>query len=469
MARTLFAFLAWSILAAGLKAADSLRVAFSETDVTPVVDREHPVWIAGYGHGRRAEGVHDPLMARCVVLDDGTRRMAWVAVDVVGLQYPTVRRIREKLPGLHYVMVSSTHNHEGPDTIGIWGRTPLESGVDFKYIATLVDRVAEMVRAAEGQLQPARAFYGTAEDESLVGDSRQPYVKEGVLRAIRFRHAQDERTLGILVQWNCHPESLGSKNKLLTADFPWATVAKLKQKYSCPVAYFSGTVGGLLAPPDDGVKDSAGNQLRDGNFEYAKVYGEMVADLASKAIERAEPIRLTPLAAAARPIAIPLANPLYQAARTLGVIPRDGLAWTGDFEKLGERITTSAGDRQSAVETEVAYLRLGELHVACIPGEIYPELVTGRFQEPVEPGADFPEAPLETPVCKLLPGEKTLLFGLANDEIGYIIPKRQWDQLPPYCYGRATSQYGEINSCGPEVAPIVMQALERRVRELAKE
>jgi hypothetical protein len=159
-----------------------------------------------------------------------------------------------------------------------------------------------------------------------------------------------------------------------------------------------------------------------------------------------------------------MANPLYQAARTLGVIPREGRVWTGDFEQLGERVTSATGE--VAVETEVAYLRLGELHVACIPGEIYPELVYGQFQDPVDPGADYPDAPLETPVMRLLPGQKTLLFGLANDEVGYIIPKRQWDERPPFCYGRTKSQYGEINSCSPEVAPILMKALENRVREL---
>ena len=29
-----------------------------------------------------------------------------------------------------------------------------------------------------------------------------------------------------------------------------------------------------------------------------------------------------------------------------------------------------------------------------------------------------------------------MLIGLANDEIGYIIPKRQWDVKKPFCYGR---------------------------------
>jgi hypothetical protein len=59
-----------------------------------------------------------------------------------------------------------------------------------------------------------------------------------------------------------------------------------------------------------------------------------------------------------------------------------------------------------------------------------------------------------------------MLLGLANDEIGYIIPKRQWDQRPPFAYGRTHSQYGEIHSCSPDVAPIIMQALARRVGTL---
>src|SRR5688572_30648497 len=92
-------------------AAAPVRVAFGQVDITPKITKERPVFLAGYGQNRRAAGVHDSLYARAVVLQIGDEKLALVSVDVVGLQYPTVRKIRKKLPGFKYVMVSSTHNH----------------------------------------------------------------------------------------------------------------------------------------------------------------------------------------------------------------------------------------------------------------------------------------------------------------------------------------------------------------------
>jgi hypothetical protein len=220
-----------------------------------------------------------------------------------------------------------------------------------------------------------------------------------------------------------------------------------------------------MSLPDGRIKDDAGRPVRDGNFDYARRYGEEVAQLAAKAIDDAQPLPLAPFAVHARPIAVPVQNVLYRLARAARVIQREGLVWTGDFQALGEPMTAEKADGGSAVESEVAYVRLGDLHLACIPGEIYPELVYGKFQEPAEPNADFPDAPLEPSIAALMPGSKWLLIGLANDELGYIIPKRQWDRQSPYAYGERRGQYGEINSCGPEVAPIVMEALKRRIDE----
>ena len=85
-----------------------------------------------------------------------------------------------------------------------------------------------------------------------------------------------------------------------------------------------------------------------------------------------------------------------------------------------------------------------------------------RFQEPADPHADYPEAPLEPAITRIIPGgdkAKLIVLGLANDEIGYIIPKRQWDAVAPFASGRSSSQYGEINSVGPDTAGLLMRAL----------
>jgi len=321
-----------------------------------------------------------------------------------------------------------------------------------------VARVVQAVGQATEALEPVTAAYGTAEDETLLGDSRLPKVRDGVLRLLVFRRG-DDTPAGLLVQWNCHPEALGADNTLLTADFPAATVAALRKQYGCPVAYFTGAIGGLMAPPNGRIRDDDGTLLGEGEFRYAQRYGEEVARLAARAVASAEPITLSPLTVASRSIVVPVHNPLYRAAWVLGVAKRPIHAWQGRPEAVGEPLPAVALGREMAVQTEVAYLKLGQLHVACIPGELYPELVYGRYQSPVDPHADFPNAPLERPVADILPGDRWLLFGLANDEIGYLIPRRQWDRAPPFCYGRDRGQYGEINSCSAAAAPIVMQTL----------
>ena len=444
----------------GASAAD-LRVGFGEVDITPKLEQGKPVYLAGYGHNRQAVGVHDPIMLRAVVLADGRSKIALICADVVGLMRPTVQAIRGKIAGFDYVMVASTHNHEGPDTIGLWGSSPLVSGVDAGYMKRLVEKAVEAVKLAEKNLTPVKASYGVAADESILGDSRLPKAFDGVLRVLRFDRIDTGMPYGLLVQWNCHPEAMGSKNKQITADFPHATVAALKKKHGCAVAYFSGAVGGLMAPPDHVVKNGEGRELKEGDFEYCRVYGEMVASLAEKAIAGAAPIALTPMKASAKVVNVPLTNPIYMAMRKLGVVQRDAFVWTGDADKRGEPYDDENSTKQPAIEAEVACLTLGALSIACIPGEIYPELIYGKFQEPAEADADFPNAEKEKHLTAMFPADrKLLIIGLANDEIGYIIPKRQWDAQAPFAYGRNRAQYGEVNSVGPDAAPILMKALE---------
>lgn len=445
--------------------AADLEVGFAQVDITPQLKEGEPVWLAGYYPGRAATGVHDPLFARTLVLRSGETLMAWVSVDLIGVQYPLVQQLRGRLPGYDYVLVASTHNHEGPDVIGVWGETYLQRGVHEPYLGLLVSRMEASVRQAEKELQPAVAAFGTATDLSLLDDKRLPVVKDGVLRALHFTQPDSGKSLGMVVQWNCHPEALGPDNTLITADFPATTVSVLAQHYACPVVYFTGALGGLLAPPERRVRNAQGEEvvLREGDFALAQQYGQEVATLAKQAVSGARPINVTPLQIASQTVAVPTTNPLYRWARLLGIVRRDTYAWKGAETDFTRPLASATTGETPAIASEVACIRLGELRVLCVPGELYPELVVGKIDDPPRVGADYPDAAKEPHVTELVPDETWMLFGLANDEIGYLMPQRQWDQVSPFIYDPSGPQYGEINSCDPRAASVIMSALREQV------
>src|SRR5690606_21775102 len=144
------------------------------------------VYIAGDGMNRNATGVHHPIMARGVVRQDGDERLARVRVGRAGLQSPTVEQTRARLADYKYVIEASTPDHEGPEVIGIWGRGPFHRGVDDAYLDQVVEGVVKAVKEAAESPVAVKASFGTAEDETLLRDSRLPFVKDGVLRAIRL-------------------------------------------------------------------------------------------------------------------------------------------------------------------------------------------------------------------------------------------------------------------------------------------
>ncbi len=458
---TRFAFVL--LLASGniAKAEPQLSVGFGEVDVSPVIGPK-PVFMAGFGQDRRATKIHDPIMARAVVMSDGTKKIAMVCVDVVGLFLPSVENVRKQLTGYETVLVSSTHNHEGPDTLGLWGSNPFRSGVDADYLKSLENGIVAAIQKADKSMQNATVEIGTARDASLLHDARLPDIKHDEIVVLRFRNSKEAKLLGLLVQWNCHPETLDSRNTEISADYVHRTVESLRKTHGCPVAYFTGTVGGLMSSLHVEVKNDKGVSLKDGTFEKTDAYGELVAGLANKALAKAVAINLVPFDIRTQPVLLPIENGLYRIAWQVGKLRRSIYKWDGDSmpAKLNE---TKDIAQPVAVLSEIGYLKLGDLEIAAIPGEIYPELVLGKVQDPVDAGADYPDAAIEPAIYPQLRGKHKMLIGLANDELGYFIPKRQWDEKAPYCYGLKKSQYGEINSIGPEAAPLLCEAFRKLV------
>ncbi|MGB9604973.1 MAG: hypothetical protein ACP5U2_03285 [Bryobacteraceae bacterium] len=442
------------VLAAGWARAE-FHAGAARRPITPRLD-SGPVWLAGFGQNRAATGIHDELWARCAALGDGKRAVALCSVDLIGLFLDEVQQIRaavrERFSGLD-VIVTATHVHEGPDTMGLWGPRPGASGRNPEYNRLVIERVAEAAQEAAATMRPATlraARLASQELESFIHDTRPPVVLDAELIVLAL-DGRERKPIATLVNWANHPETLGSRNTLVTADYPAFFYQRLEQRRGGVAILFNGAVGGMQSPLGATVRDPAtGQPAPEASFRKAELIGSRVADLACEALTRARRLRVDAVRYRETEVRIPLANPAFLRAMEAGVF--------GAVKRL---------EPDGTLRTLVGLLRLDSrgrplVEAAMIPGEAYPELSRGGIQR--YPGADFPDAPLEKPLKQTMTAPYRMLVGLANDEIGYIIPKAEWDEKPPWLNNAPKSWYGEINSVGPEAAPRIASAFEELAR-----
>jgi len=115
--------------------------------------------------------------------------------------------------------------------------------------------------------------------------------------------------------------------------------------------------------------------------------------------------------------------------------------------------------------TEIAAFTVGPASFISVPGEIYPEIVNEGVEAPE--GQDYQMDLVEiSPLHDLMPGKYKFVIGLSNDEIGYILPKSQWDEEAPYTYSRDNAPYGEENSLGSETASILYKEFAEILKDL---
>jgi hypothetical protein len=426
------------------------------------------VRVAGFGPGVDATGVHDPLYARALVLEAGGRTIAFVALDLIGLFHDDVVRIREtirdRFPGarLDYVLVASTHTHAGPDVLGLW--TPADRSIDSGYIARIRREAAGAVHDAWEGRRPARLSFAAARLPHLVRDSRMPQVIDDRALLMKADSIEGGETFATLMIFANHPESLGRSNTLISSDFPGAARRSLEEIFGGVAIFMSGAVGGLMTPLGVELSDpETGEPLPKKSFRMVdrigRELGMGLADAwrARHANEAPERIGMTEAAfdVDAREVRVPLDNRRFVEGLMQGRI------WPRSFDDEG-RLTSEVAVvtmRVEGMKSEGASTSGRPLaQFACVPGEIYPELVDGGIEEPQDPGADFQGAEREPALRALMSAPHRFVLGLCNDELGYIIPRSQWDAEPPFAYGRERPQYGEINSAGPSTAPLLLQA-----------
>ncbi len=108
-----------------LPAFAEMRAGAAARIITPDLAKFGPVYMAGFGNNRRATAIHDDLYARCLALQPAKTPLVICGVDSIGLFWDDVKRIREtvrtKLGRDADIVVAAMHDHQAPDTMGLWG------------------------------------------------------------------------------------------------------------------------------------------------------------------------------------------------------------------------------------------------------------------------------------------------------------------------------------------------------------
>jgi len=410
MRRALLCAACLAALAAASSAA-GLEVGAAAAPVSP----DAGAYLAGYDRDRRAEGTHDDVFAKAVVIRDGGETLAIVVVDCIGLLHPDVERIRRRAAELigegalapGHIVVTSTHTHSGPDVAGLWGRFFFTSGRDEAYVDRLVETAARQVAAAARSLAPATMRVGSGRARfSWVENVSEPGLLDDHFTVVQFVSLADpRRSIATLTNFPCHPTVLGPENHLVSADYVGGFYGAMDSALGGVNVFLQGAIGGWVQPRQD-----------DRSFATAREYGELVAAVSRALLREAEPVPRPEVRFASTTVDIPLDNWGFRLLMLLGVLDRELI--------------------DGRIRTEVAWFAIGGVQFATHPGETSPAYSLATRELMGNP-------------------RHSMILGLGLDALGYILKPVYFadDAQFPHA-GYLTSV-----SVGPEAAPLVMRAL----------
>ena len=201
---------------------------------------------------------------------------------------------------------------------------------------------------------------------------------------------------------------------------------RIKEKSGAESCLFNGAIGGLICL----------HPLSDDNIESTKKAGKIVADtaLAITNERKIEP----KINFIKQEFYVDIENHVLLAACSIHIF-RANKHYTGN------------GAYGISLKSSVTYYEFGDVKIATIPGEIFPELVYGGFL-PEDRRSNFMEAP--DTLVDIIGDKNLLIFGLFNDEIGYICSPNNFCLNPDKPYVDkikdewGTNHYCETNSVG---------------------
>jgi neutral ceramidase len=329
----------------------AFEIGIAAIDITPPAG----VTLSGYGtRGGQASGVDHRLRAEALVCRGGDSAWALVTSDVVGYPGDFVFQVREQISGrcdlpAHSVLLSATHTHSGPAGQRTYGEQRVPA--DDAYREWLMTRLVDVVVTARDKVGPGsfEAAWTTAPD---LGHNRR-VIEEGICRnewedpagehdgffdpavlLVGVRRP-DGRLDALVVNYGCHPVTLGPENLQISADY----VGYLKDVVEAQQA--AGTTLFALGGAADINPRAA---IRTG----ASAPQQMGARLGQTVLQALADLR-------------PLDGGLVCCVRE---------PWVFDREDDG-------GTR---IATEIQSLRAGALAIVAIPGELF-SAYTARFRD----------------------------------------------------------------------------------------
>lgn len=369
---------------------------------------------------RWSTGKHDPLYATAIALDDGKGLpIILVNYDLVGFITTDVVRVqagiaRELSIPPERVVVSASHTHSGPDTVGIWGvMIPPVTGRDEGYLDLAVeDGIQAGVQAFQSRA-PARLAFATGIEAEMHYNSNTLDPKRMVDDAMTLMVARalDGEPIATLMSWGCHPMVMGPQSAEISADFLGPYYEFMDEEVGGVNMFVQGPLGASIHPqnPYDPFEYHGDHW---GTWQDVENFGRVLADDAQDLIDKAVPTDDTALSLVSAPVYSEVGNLFFVMVARLGLIPRD----VPGLGQLGESTITA--------------FSVGPARFATVPGELVPDI-----------GLE-----LRT----IMGGEHQFVVNLGMDWTGYIITEKQYHSIAYI--------YNAILSGGPKVGTALLDA-----------
>ena len=300
------------------------------------------IYLAGFGNNRLATGKHDDCWARAMVLEYGTTKVAFVSLDLIGYYskasyygFGEIQKLVDSKLGVSDILIASTHNHEAPDSIGLWGANSLSDGKYPKYLRFVDRQVAKAINQAAAATVPVRMKLGRTDPQaspSIAGmqtrtSGRPPQFFDEELRVMQFFGTAGQmrnKAVATLINWNTHPESMEDQNTLITSDFPHAVRESAEKRFGGTAIYISGDIGAVEIIGD--TNNKRGDRTRfdgkefplkpEGNrpvftFERTEAIGRDIARAVFDALEHGEWSTVTGLEVKKADLRVPMDNAGY--------------------------------------------------------------------------------------------------------------------------------------------------------------